>query len=154
MALQIGAKAYEFSLKDKNGRKLKLKEISSKFIVIYFYPKDNTPGCTIEAKEFEKLKIEFEKIDCKIIGISGGNDESKQKFCDKHKLTIQLLSDNDYLVAKRYEVFGQKSFMGRKYMGINRVTYILDYKKRVIKVYENVSPAVHAKEVLQYLKGL
>ena len=145
-------KAPEFSLKDKDGKIHSLRDIKSDFIVVYFYPKDNTPGCTIEAKEFSNLKKEFDKINCEIIGISGGDEKSKEKFCKDHSLKLILLSDIDFSVCKKYEVYGKKSFMGKKFLGIKRTTFILDKDKKIIQIYENVKVFNHGKEVLEFVK--
>lgn len=147
-----GKKAPDFRLKDKDGKVHQLS--NSNFFVIYFYPKDNTPGCTIEANQFNSKLKEFEKLDVQIIGISGGDEKSKTKFCEKHGLKILLLSDTDFAVSKKFGVYGEKLFMGRKYMGINRVTFILDRKRKVIKIFEKVKPAAHAEEVLEFIKSV
>ena len=149
--LKQGSKAPEFSLKDRNSNLVNLKEISSKFIIVYFYPKDNTPGCTIEAKEFSNLTDEFKKLGVKIIGISGGDEKSKKSFCNKYDLKVILLSDPDFSVSKKYKVYGKKSFMGKEFFGIKRTTFILDKSKKIIKIYQNVSPSGHAQEVLNFL---
>ena len=150
--LKIGIKAPEFSLKDKDGRFHSLKNIKSKFTIVYFYPKDNTPGCTIEAKTFSNSLREFEKLNTKVIGISGGDEKSKNKFCEKHNLKLILLSDPEFKVSQSYNVYGEKSFMGRKYMGIFRQTFILDKDKKIVKIFEKVKPLKHVKEVLEFLK--
>ncbi|MFA5857018.1 MAG: thioredoxin-dependent thiol peroxidase [Candidatus Pacearchaeota archaeon] len=154
MVIANGSAAPIFSLNDKDEKILSLKDIKSSFIVIYFYPKDNTPGCTIEAKEFSERLEDFKKVNTTVIGISGLNSKSKRKFVDNNKLKLTLLSDSDFEIAKRYDSYGEKSFMGRKYNGIFRNTYILDKNKKIIKVYENVKALGHAKEVLEYIKGL
>ena len=151
--LKLGVKAPLFALKDKDGTSIKLSGIKTEFTVVYFYPKDNTPGCTIEAIQFTKNLLEFKKLKTSVIGISGGNEESKTKFCDKHKLTITLLSDPDFIVSKKYGVYGEKSFMGRRYMGVNRVTFVLDKNKKVIKIFEKVNPIINPGEVLDFIKN-
>lgn len=152
--LAIGKKAPAFALPDKDGVKHSLKEVKTKYTVIYFYPKDNTPGCTIEAHEFTKLKKEFDKANTTIIGISGGDEKSKTKFCEKNKLSITLLSDADFKVSEKYQTYGEKKFMGRTYMGVSRVTYVLDANKKIIQVYPNVKALGHAKAVLKFIKEL
>lgn len=151
--LAEGKKAPDFKLKDKEGNVYSLKDFDEEFKVVYFYPKDDTPGCTIEANGFSKMADEFEEAGAKIIGISGGDEKSKKKFCDKYNLGILLLSDTDFSVSNKYGVYGEKSFMGRKYMGISRVTFVLDASNKVIKVYDKVKPLGHAKEVLDFVKG-
>lgn len=147
-------KAKNFTLKDKDGKEHALNDIKADYIILYFYPKDNTPGCTVEAIEFSKYLKEFEKLGAKIIGISGGDERSKKKFCEKHNLKVLLLSDPDFSVAKAYGAFGKKKFMGREYEGIYRYTFLLDKDKNIIKEYKKVKPAEHAKEVLRDIKEL
>ena len=146
--------AIDFSLKDKDDKEHRLSGIKSKYKVIYFYPKDNTPGCTIESKELSDALPELKKLKTEVIGISGGDNKSKEKFCSKYNLKLLLLSDTDFSVSKAYKVYGEKQFMGRKYLGINRTTFILDKDNKIIKVFEKVSPLGHAKEVLEFIKGL
>lgn len=153
MLLKEGVKAPSFSLKDKDNQVHNLKDINSDFIVIYFYPKDNTPGCTIEANMFNKDLDKFKKLNTTIIGISGGDSKSKTKFCEKHDLKLLLLSDTDFKVSEKFGVYGEKKFMGRTYMGINRVTFTLDKNKYVIKVFQKVKPPIHSKEVLEFIKS-
>ena len=141
-----------FSLKDKNGKTYSLNDFNSNFIILYFYPKDNTPGCTIEAIQFSNHIKEFEELNAQVIGISGGDEKTKTKFCEKHNLKILLLSDPDFSVSKAYGVYGEKSFMGKKYFGISRVTFILDKNKKIIKTYTKVKPPFHSSEVIEFLK--
>lgn len=145
-------KAHDFLLRDKNGKEHSLKDFNTDFTVLYFYPKDDTAGCTIEAVEFTKDLEKFRKLNTSIIGISGGNEETKKKFCDRHNLKILLLSDPDFSVCKKYGVYGKKNFMGNEFMGIIRTTFILDKNKNIIKVYEKVKPENHSKEVLESIK--
>lgn len=154
MVLKENQKASDFALKDKDGKLHKLSDIKTDYTVIYFYPKDNTPGCTIEANEFTELINDFKKLNAEIIGISGGDEESKRKFCDKHNLKIALLSDPNFEISKKYEVYGEKSFLGKKFLGINRTTFVLDKNKKIIRVYENVKALGHAEEVLNFVKNL
>ncbi len=147
-------KAPGFTLPDQDGAPVTLSKIESDFTVIYFYPKDDTPGCTIEAKEFSSEYRSFKRKGITVLGVSGGNVRSKEKFCDKYDLSIPLLADESFQVAKKFGSFGQKSFMGRKYQGIFRRTFILDRNKKVIKVFDSVSPKGHAQEVLEFIEGL
>ena len=151
--MKEGRKAPAFSLKDKDGTTHRLADLDSEFTVLYFYPKDNTPGCTTESIEFENHLKKFEKLDTTIIGISGGDEKSKTKFCEKHGFTFPLLSDTDFKISTKYEVYGEKKFMGKTYMGINRKTFVLDSDKKIIKIYHKVKPAEHAKEVLEFIKS-
>lgn len=149
--LQIGDQAPEFMLPDKDNTQVALRSFSNKHTVIFFYPKDNTPGCTIETKGFNDLVEEFRKHDIGIMGISGGDAESKTSFCQKVGKEVKLLSDNNFSVSEKFGVYGEKKFMGRTYMGISRVTFILDKDKKIIKVYDQVKPLIHPKEVLKFL---
>lgn len=146
--LSVGTKAPAFNLTDKTGKKVSLSSITSKYIVVYFYPKDDTPGCTIEAKEFNDALALYKKAGAAIIGISGGTDASKQKFCTKYKLSITLLTDADFSTAKAYGSYGKKQFMGREYMGIIRNTFLLDANRKIVAIFNEVTPKGHAKEVL------
>ena len=144
--------AKNFSLEDKNGKIHDLLSLKSKYKVIYFYPKDDTPGCTIEAKEFSELVNDFKKLQTEIIGISGGDNESKKKFCVKYNLNLLLLTDPNFSVSKSYGVYGAKSFMGKKYDGIKRTTFILDQENKIIRIFDEVKALGHAKEILNYIK--
>ena len=143
-----GKKAPNFKLRDKDGNYLALADLDNEFVVVYFYPKDDTPGCTIEATGFSKKLKSFEMAGAAVIGISGGDDASKAKFCTKHKLKLTLLSDPDFKVATAYEAYGDKQFMGKKFKGILRKTFLLDGKGKVLKIFEKVTPEGHAQEVL------
>jgi len=147
-------KIEDFSLKDKDGKTWSFEDIDSKYVIIYFYPHDNTPGCTIEANEFNGLLADFNKLDTKIIGITGGDEKTKKKFCDANNLNLTLLSDPDFEVCKKYGVYGMKSFMGKEFMGIKRTTFIVDGNKEVLKVYENVKAPGHARDVLNFIESL
>ncbi len=150
--LKEGSKAPEFSLKDKDAQVISLKDMSTKYVVVYFYPKDDTPGCTIEANLFSQKKEEFDRLGAAIIGISGGDEKTKTKFCEKHNLQITLLSDPDFSVSKSYGSFGRKKMMGKEFDGIFRNTFILDEGHAIIKVFRNVNPKNHVDEVLSFLK--
>ena len=139
-----------FTLKDKDGNEHSLSDYGRK--VVYFYPKDDTPGCTTEARQFTELKDKIEKH-AKIIGISGGDEESKAKFCKKHDLDILLLADADFEVAKAYGVYGPKKFMGKEFKGITRSTFIIDEENNIEKRWSKVKAKGHAQEVLEYLEG-
>lgn len=148
-----GKKAPNFTLKDKDGVAHSLSDITAKHICLFFYPKDNTPGCTIEAKEFTAQHTQFKKTDCAVIGISGGDEKSKAKFCEKNDLDVLLLSDSDFKTSKAYKSYGEKQFMGRTYNGIFRKTFILGADRTVVKVFDEVKPEGHASEVLEFLAG-
>lgn len=146
-------KAPQFSLKDKDGIVHRLDAFKDDIVVVYFYPRDNTPGCTIEASQFTAALSKFKKLGAAVVGISGGDEKSKTKFCEKHDLKVLLLSDPDFAVAKAYGAYGKKKFMGREFMGIFRNTYIIDQKREIVKVFEKVKAATHVQEVLDYLEG-
>ena len=131
--------------------KFELKKLKSKFIVIYFYPKDNTPGCTIETKDFNSLLSQFKKLNCDIIGISKDNIESHIKFSGKYKINFDLVADTNLEAIKAYKVWGKKKFMGREFMGLIRSTFLLKDNK-IIKEWRSVKVKDHAKEVLEFLK--
>lgn len=149
----LGKKAPEFSLKDKDGVVHTLSDIEAAHICVFFYPKDNTPGCTLEAKEFTARLKKFSQKGCALIGISGGDEKSKAKFCKSNALDVTLLSDPDYRVAKAYKTYGEKKFMGRTYNGIFRKTFVLGPDRKIVKVFEEVKPEGHAEEVLAFLEG-
>ncbi len=154
MRLTIGDIAPEFSLPDKDGKVHSLNSVKTKYVVVYFYPKDNTPGCTIEANSFNNHLTDFEKLDTTIIGISGGDEKSKTKFCTKHGLKFTLLTDANGKVGESYTSYGLKKFMGREYQGFMRNTFILNKKREVIQIFEKVKPPIHVKEVLDFIGGL
>jgi thioredoxin-dependent peroxiredoxin len=147
-------KAPDFTLPSTNGENQKLKDLLGKYVVIYFYPKDDTPGCTIETNDFNKLLPKFKKLNCEIFGISKDTIKSHYKFREKFKIKFDLLSDEEIKVLKRYKVWGKKKFMGREFMGIIRSTLLIDKKGKVLKVWDNVKVKDHAKEVLETLKSL
>ena len=152
--IKENAKAPDFTLRSTNGGRQKLKDLLGKYVVIYFYPKDDTPGCTIETNDFNKLLPKFEKLNCEIFGISKDTIKSHDKFREKFKIKFDLLSDEQIKVLKKYKVWGKKKFMGREFMGIIRSTFLIDKKGKVIKVWDNVKVKDHAKEVLETLKSL
>ena len=131
-----------------------LKNFSGKYIVLYFYPKDDTPGCTIETNDFNKLLPQFKKINCEIFGISKDSLNSHKKFKKKYGIKFDLLSDENKEIIKKYKVWGKKKFMGREFMGLIRSTFLIDKKGKIIKIWKNVKVKDHAKEVLEALKDL
>jgi peroxiredoxin Q/BCP len=147
--LKPGNAAPAFSTKDGTGRTVKLKDFKGQKVVLYFYPKDDTPGCTKEACSFRDDFATFKKRGIKVLGVSPDNEASHKKFADKYKLPFTLLSDPDHAIAEAYGTYGQKKFMGRTYMGILRTTFLIDEKGRIKKVFEKVKPDEHAREVLE-----
>lgn len=152
--IEQGSKAPKFTLLDRNGESVSLGGAKAEYTVLYFYPKDNTPGCTIEAQEFSHALKEFEARKVAVVGISGGDQKSKEKFCAKYSLTVPLVSDTDFEVSKAYGVYGDKKFMGRAFKGIHRKTFIVDKHGVVVRVFDTVKPKGHAQEVLAALDDL
>ena len=151
--LKINSKAPNFTLSSTSKDKYSLKDSFGNYVVIYFYPKDDTPGCTIETNDFNKLILKFKKLDCEVYGISKDNIKSHDKFRDKYKIKFDLLSDEEIKVLKKYKVWGKKKFMGREFIGIIRSTFLIDKKGKIIKIWNNVKVKDHAKEVLESLKA-
>ena len=152
--LKNNSKAPNFELLSTSKKNYSLKDSIGKYVVIYFYPKDDTTGCTIETNDFNKLLTKFKKLECEIYGISKDSLKSHDKFRDKYKIKFDLLTVEEIKVLKKYKVWGKKKFMGREYMGINRTTFLIDKKGKIIKIWENVKVKDHAKEVLETLKIL
>ncbi len=152
--LKINTKAPNFILPSTSKEKYSLKDSLGKYVVIYFYPKDDTPGCTIETNDFNKLLSKFKKLDCEVYGISKDNMKSHDKFREKYKIKFDLLADEEIKVLKKYKVWGKKKFMGREFMGIIRSTLLIDKKGKILKVWDNVKVKDHAKEVLDTLKNI
>ena len=148
------AKAPDFKIPSTSNHNYSLKDSIGKYVVIYFYPKDDTPGCTIETNDFNKLLSKFKKFECEVYGISKDNLKSHDKFRDKYKIKFDLLADEKLKVLKKYKVWGKKKFMGREFMGILRTTFLIDKKGKIIKIWENVKVKDHAKEVLETLKSI
>ena len=146
--INVFQKAPEFSLPDQEGKIHKLSDYLGKMVLIYFYPKDDTPGCTKEACSFRDNLPHFEKTGLIILGISTDSVVSHGKFADKYKLPFTLLSDYNHEVVKAYEVWGPKKFLGKEFLGTKRTSFLIDKKGQIIKIYENVKPAAHAQEVL------
>ena len=150
--IKENSKAPNFKLPSSNNKNFEINKSLDQYLVIYFYPRDNTPGCTNEAKDFSKLYKEFKKLNCEIFGISKDSIESHKKFISKFKIPFQLLSDEKNIALKKYGAWGEKSMYGKKFMGIKRTTVLINPKGKVIKIWSNVKVKDHAKEVLNYLK--
>lgn len=148
-----GSKAPDFSLPDQDGKTHKLSQYKGKWVLLYFYPKDDTPGCTIEACTIRDQFKDFKKIKAVVLGVSKDSVESHRKFADAYDLPFTLLSDEDKKVIKKYGVWGEKNMMGRKYMGVKRMSFLITPAGKIAKVYPNVKPPKHAGEVLEDIKN-
>ncbi len=146
--LKEGTVAPDFTVKDENGETVRLKDLRGRKVVLYFYPKDDTPGCTKEACSFRDAFADYKKRNIKVLGVSLDSEASHKKFASKYKLPFTLLADTDHAISDAYGVYGQKKFMGRSYMGVNRMTFLIDEKGKIKKVFEKVKPEDHAQEVL------
>ena len=147
-------KALNFKLPSTNKENYELRNSLGRYVVIYFYPKDDTPGCTIETNDFNKLLSKFKKLECDIYGISKDNLKSHNKFREKYKVQFDLLADEELKVIKKYKIWGKKKFMGREFMGVIRSTFLIDKKGKIIKIWDNVKVKNHALEVLETLKTI
>ncbi len=147
-------KAPDIRLPSTNNLEYSLKKSIGNYVIIYFYPKNDTPGCTLETNDFNKLLPNFRKLNCDVYGISKDSLESHIKFKKKYNIKFNLLSDLNKKVLKKYKVWGKKKFMGREFMGIIRSTFLIDKKGRILKIWSNVKVKDHAKEVLITLKGI
>jgi len=150
--IKINSRAPIFKLPSSNDQNFEINKNLDQYLAIYFYPCDNTPGCTNEAKDFTKLYKEFKKLNCEIVGISKDDIESHKKFINKFKIPFQLLSDEKIVVLKKYEAWGEKSMYGKKFMGIKRTSVLINPKRKIIKIWNNIKVKDHAKEVLNFLK--
>ncbi|CCI19561.1 putative peroxiredoxin ygaF [Microcystis aeruginosa PCC 9807] len=154
MTLEVGQKAPEFATPNQRGEISKLADFACQWLVLYFYPKDNTPGCTTEAIDFTALSPQFQQLNAVIIGVSPDSEKSHCRFIEKHNLTIQLLSDTEHQLAEIYQVWGLKKFMGREYMGIKRSTFLIDPQGNIAYIWSNVKVKAHAEAVLKKLEEL
>ena len=153
MKLKPNSKAPNFKLPSTNKSIFELKKIKKK-IILYFYPKDDTPGCTIEAKDFSKLNNLIIKNKAHVFGISKDSIESHLNFKERFKVPFHLLSDEKVQVQKKYGIWGMKSFLGKKYMGTIRSTIVIDDKGKILKIWPNVRVKGHAQEVLEFIKSV
>lgn len=151
MTLSIGNLAPDFELAANTGEKVRLSDYKGKYVVLYFYPKDMTPGCTTEACDFRDKQSEFDYLDAVILGISPDPVERHTKFIEKYGLPFMLLADEDHQVAELYDVWKLKRNFGKEYMGIERSTFLIDQEGKLVKEWRKVKVAGHVEEVLQTL---
>lgn len=153
MSISIGVQAPDFSLPDETGTQRRLSDFRGRWVVLYFYPKDDTPGCTAEACAFRDDYSDYESAGVAILGISPDSSRTHTKFKLKYELPFPLLADDGHVVCDRYGVWGPKKFMGREYEGVMRTTFLIDPEGLVHRIFENVKPAGHSTEVLEAFKA-
>jgi peroxiredoxin Q/BCP len=147
--LKEGTIAPAFKTTDQDGESVSLKDLRGRKVVLYFYPKDDTPGCTKEACSFRDAYSKFKKKGITVLGVSPDKEAAHKKFVTKYQLPFTLLADTDHSIAEAYGVWGEKKFMGRTYLGVHRTTFIIDEKGKIRKIFEKVKPEDHASEVLE-----
>ena len=147
--LEEGDKAPDFTAKDQDGKEVKLSDFAGKRVVLYFYPKDDTPGCTKEACSFRDADDVYAEKGIKVLGVSTDDEKSHQKFISKFNLPFTLLADTDKKIVNDYGVYGEKNMYGRKYMGVNRKTFLIDEQGKIKKIFNKVKVSEHADEVLK-----
>ena len=152
MTLKIHSKAPNFKLPNQDGETVELSKIK-KNVILFFYPKDNTPGCTKEAVSFSELLPKFNKLDCLVFGVSKDSITKHNNFIKKQNLLVDLLSDEGKTVCESYGVWAEKSMYGKKYMGIQRTTFLINNKKKIINIWPKVKVANHVEEVLEFAKS-
>jgi peroxiredoxin Q/BCP len=152
--LEVGKKAPAFTLPDETGAKVKLSDLAGQWVVLYFYPKNDTPGCTVEACDFTSGLAGFEKLDAVVLGCSADSAESHRKFIAKFKLKIKLLSDSDHAIMEKYGAWGEKNNYGKKSMGIIRSTALIDPEGKLAYHWPTVKAAGHADKVREKLAEL
>lgn len=151
-AIHEGDIAPDFSFSDYKGINTKLSDLRGRRIVLYFYPKDFTPGCSTEATEFARDYEKFKAKNIDILGISPDDEESHSKFREKMNIPYHLVPDTDFTISKRYAVYGPRNFMGKEYIGVSRTTFLVDQNGVIIKIFNKVKPLGHSLEVLQEFK--
>ncbi|MEN9800781.1 MAG: hypothetical protein RL653_4478 [Pseudomonadota bacterium] len=151
--LEAGQKAPAFSLKDQDGKTVKLSDFKGQHVVLYFYPKDNTPGCTAEACDFRDSQAALKKAGAVVLGVSMDSEASHQKFIQKHGLNFPLLVDADHAVAEKYGAWGEKSMYGKKFMGLIRSTFLVGPDGKLKQVWPKVKVDGHVEEVLEALSA-
>lgn len=152
--LEPGVNAPNFSGPASNGTEISLKSLKGKYVVLYFYPKDNTPGCTVEAKEFRDVLEELEAVNATVLGVSPDSIESHCRFTDRFELNFPLIADEDHSIAESYGVWVEKNMYGKKYMGIQRATFLIDPKGVLTQIWAKVRPEGHGEQVLKAIQAL
>ncbi len=152
--IEVGKKAPAFTLPDQDGNKVKLTEQAGNWVVLYFYPKDDTPGCTTEACEFTDSIADFEGMDAVVLGCSADSPESHRKFIDKHDLKVTLISDENHKVMEKYDAYGEKKLYGKTVVGVKRSTVLIDPKGKVAHHWRSVRAKGHAAKVAERLQAL
>jgi thioredoxin-dependent peroxiredoxin len=154
LMIEEGKKAPAFSLKNQAGETVKLADFAGKYVVLYFYPKDDTPGCTKEACSFRDEHSKLLKAGAVVLGVSPDDEKAHTKFITKYKLPFTLLADTEHAVAEKYGAWGEKNMYGKKYMGIVRSTFLIGPDGKVAKAWPKVKPEGHGEEVLEAIKAL
>ncbi len=154
MKLEVSKPAPAFNLPSDEGTEIALSDLKGKNVILYFYPKDDTPGCTIEAQDFSRRIKDFEKLDAVVLGVSKDSIKSHCKFIEKYNLSFNLLADETQKTCHDYDVIQEKSMMGRKYMGIERSTFLINKIGKIAKIWRKVSVNGHVDEVLEALKQI
>ncbi len=152
--IKEGDLAPDFTVQASNGKTVALKDLRGKNVVLYFYPKDDTPGCTIEACGFRDRLKDIEKLNAVVLGVSPDSVSSHDKFTSKFQLTFPLLADEDKKIAQAYGVWVEKSMYGKKYMGVARTTFVIDKNSRIAKIFPNVKPDGHNQQIIEALETL
>ena len=152
--LEVGSKAPDFTIPNQDGKSVNLNDLSGKWAVIYFYPRDDTPGCTVEANEFTELYSKFEDNNAVVIGVSPDNEAKHCKFIDKYELRVELLADTEKTMLSDYGVWQEKSMYGKTYMGVVRTTYLINPEGHISEVWTKVKARGHAEVVLNRLIDL
>ena len=151
MLLKVGEQAPQFNLKNQDGMNVSLEDLKGKRFILWFYPKASTPGWTVEGQGFRDELNKFSDLDIQIFGVSADSIKKQKTFYDKQKFNFSLLSDENHTMLESYGVWGLKKFMGREYMGISRITYIIDSSGLIEKVYDKVATKTHAQDILNDL---
>jgi thioredoxin-dependent peroxiredoxin len=151
--LNLGEDAPDFEVSDQSGKTVKLSELRGKAVALFFYPKADTPGCTVEACSFRDGKAGFDAADAVILGISPDTPKAQSKFAEKFGLPYRLLADADHAIAEQYGVWAEKSMYGKKYMGVDRTTFVIGKDGRIAQIFRKVKPENHADEVLAAIKA-